>query len=312
MNWSTDEHNTPPKLKGKQPGFKRFFTKEMIATMEKTELFQKHLKPDVLKGEVFPAIRRGEMHFYHKGGCLYKFIGKDLKFEKRHKNYHKYSKGTEGMTCDYEIAKKQCENRYFTGERQLMDKLNRHTFSSERTKIVVLDVEVCLHCKTYGDRKCDLVLLNVEDPNLPKIMFVEGKIFKDSRVNVKVNFAPVVIEQVDRYTMAINEQAVEIVFEYINHIHIINTIFGTNFESPFPASLYNFNVFGFDALVSNHLIPKAKLLVYETPEQLNIHGKHSINMINKELNKEPGENNVMWVAKRTEPTLAEIWEALCK
>ena len=33
------------------------------------------LKADVLNGEVFPAVRKNELHFYYKGGCLYKFAG---------------------------------------------------------------------------------------------------------------------------------------------------------------------------------------------------------------------------------------------
>ena len=32
----------------------------------------KLLKDDIAKGEIFPAIRDNELHFYCKGGCLYK------------------------------------------------------------------------------------------------------------------------------------------------------------------------------------------------------------------------------------------------
>ena len=31
------------------------------------------LKADVFAGLVYPAVRKNQLHFYYKGGCLYKF-----------------------------------------------------------------------------------------------------------------------------------------------------------------------------------------------------------------------------------------------
>lgn len=277
-------------------------------TGESAALFEL-LKTDVYAGEVFPAVRKDELHFYYKGGCLYKFNGSFI----RDKAYEKYSENTEGL-CAYEKAKKQNENKFTNAggcslERQLLDRLNAHTFRLDsKTSTVVLDIEVRLNGEIGESKKCDIVLLNTEQRNLPKIMFVEGKVFGDGRVNVKANSIPKVIEQVNTYTKAIAEQDVEIVFEYINHIQIVNTLFGTEYESPFPSSLYNSRLFGFDLFVKNHLIPTAKLLVYETPTMPTTNGQHSIDTINVSL----GADNVMWVPAGEEPTLDEIWSTLCK
>ncbi len=290
--------------------FQRSFDVSSIdrLTGERAELYKK-LRADVLRGIVFPAVRKNELHFYYMGGCLYKFNGKAFF---RDKQYEKHSQETDGLD-DYEKAKKQNENKYKRAdgslkERQLLDKLNKFTFNpSLRSNVVVLDIEVRLNGEIGGDKKCDLVLLYTDrnSPNpLSKIMFVEGKVFSDNRVNVKVGSLPDVIEQVNTYKKAIDEQSVGIVFEYANHILVINQLFGTEYVAPFCGALYNTHIFGFDQFVNNHLI----YLVYETPEVLNNNGRQSIETIERSI----GRSNIMWVKQGNEPTLEEIWEALCK
>ena len=82
-------------------GFIRNFSQGQIDRMQGEGLFEK-LKADVLKGEVFPAIRKSELHFYYKGGCLYKFVGSSFK---RYNNYEKYGVVFENLS-PYEWAKK--------------------------------------------------------------------------------------------------------------------------------------------------------------------------------------------------------------
>jgi len=279
-------------------GFKRYFdtanlnklTGDSIVAggITKPALFAL-LKADVLKGEVFPAVRVGAIDFYYMGGCLYRLKAASFL---RNPDYEiaKYSKGTTGL-APYEKAKKQNENKFINvrgsaTERRLLDRLYSHTFSSNRkSKVVVLDIEVCLNGNIGGRMKCDLVLLNTEKR---QIMFVEGKIFSDRRVNS--SSTPKVIEQVETYTKAIAEQYEAITEHYANHIKIINELFQTE---------YNPQV---------SLIPSAKLLVYLTPTPPLHHGQKSIKTINAEL----GENNVVWYKQGEEPYIDEIWEALCK
>jgi len=274
--------------------FVRSFDLEKIAKLsaEDTELFAK-LKADTYKGEVFPAVRKNELHFYHGGGCLFIFSGRRLK-RSNEKKYDKkeYNIGTKDLS-KYEKAKKQNENKHASKdgspkERQLLDGLNKHTFDPNRqAKVVVLDIEVRLNGKVDRGKKCDMVLLNTETN---QIMFVEGKVFSDKRMKCGRKKPPEVIEQVNKYTAAIGEQHEKIIEQYSEHIRIINEVFGTEYKQP------------------KDLFGNAKLLVYKTPQDPRENEKRSIKKINEEL----GANNVMWVKGDYEPTIDEIWDALCK
>ena len=242
------------------------------------------LKADVSGGEVFPAVRDNELHFYYKGGCLFKFVkGAFL----RDINYELYSDNAEGLS-PYEKAKKENENKFtntagIETERKLLDRLYRHTFNRElKSKVVVLDVEVNLGGKAV--RKCDLVLLNTETN---EITFVEGKVYSDDRVRSAIGYTPKVIEQVNIYSAALAEQRRNILVQYGEHIRIVNRLFGTSYKAP------------------QKLIEPAKLLVYKTGGGKAENVRYTIDIINEKL----GAGNVMWV-KDEEPTLSEIWNTL--
>ena len=243
------------------------------------------LKADVLKGEVFPAVRQNELHFYYKGGCLYKFAGGSFK---RDKNFEKFGVGFENLH-PYEKAKRENEIKFKNAaggeaERQLLDKLYCHTFNPEKkSKVVVLDIEVNLGGQAV--RKCDMVLLNTQTDEL---MFVEGKVFSDSRVLVANAFIPEVIAQVNTYSAAIAEQHQNILEQYARYVEIINGLFGTAYRVP------------------KILVEPAKLLVYRTPHNPTKNGIYSIDKINAEL----GADNVLWVMADENLALDEIWDCL--
>lgn len=253
---------------------------------ENAGLFNR-LKADAEKGEVFPAVRKNELHFYYRGGCLYKFAGGSFK---RDKNFGKIKTEEQGLS-EYEIAKKQNELRFMRHdgkimERQLLDALNRHTFDfSYSGNTVVLDIEVDLNGTVGRGKKCDIVLLNKRTNEL---MFVEGKVFSDRRVNVAVSFTPEVINQVNTYTSAIAEQNQSIIEQYARHIGILNGLFKTCYRPP------------------EKVIKPAKLLVFGTPATPGINGKYSIDRINAFL----GAENVLWVKESEEPCLDSIWKSL--
>lgn len=245
------------------------------------------LKKDIVAGVVFPAVRKNQIYFYYEGGNLYKFSnGKFM----RDKAFEKYG-GVEGSS--YEIAKKQVENKFTNKmgsakERRLLNVLYRHTFGNERLfDTIVLDIEVNLNGKVACGKKCDLVIYNVPSG---EIMFVEGKVFSDSRVNVTRGNTPKVIEQVKEYSLAIEEQAQTIISQYANHVDIINCLFGSKYPTP------------------KKLIQPAKLLVYETPLKRTENNFYSIDKINASL----GANNVFFVKQGERPSTDEIWNSLCK
>ena len=247
------------------------------------------LKKDISSGEVFPAVRNNQLYFYYRGGCLYKFS--NGKFA-RDKAYAKYGDNTADILT-YEPAKKQIENKFtntkgISKERKLLDELNCHTFNRNRsTNVIVLDIEVNLNGTVGRGKKCDMVLYNLQSRALA---FVEGKVFSDSRVNVKCGAVPEVIQQVQTYSDAISEQEKTIIEQYANHVNIINGLFDTAYEAPLT------------------VIKPAKLLVYETPLSLTENNKYSINTINSSIK----ENNVAWFKKGEKPSIDEIWEGLCK
>ena len=221
---------------------------ELLQSNKNSAIFNL-LKKDIMSGVVFPAVRKNQIYFYYEGGCLYKFSnGKFM----RDKAFEKYGSEIKGLSS-YEIAKKQVENKFTNKmgsvkERRLLNALYSHTFGNERLfDTVVLDIEVNLNGTVSCGKKCDLVLYNVPSG---EIMFVEGKVFADNRVNAKKGNTPEVIEQVNVYSLAIDEQAQTIINEYANHVDIVNCLFGTQYPLP------------------KKLIQPAKLLVYETPLKL--------------------------------------------
>ena len=272
-------------------GFVRCLNEKQIDALysnKNIELFNL-LKNDIKSGEVFPAVRKNQIYFYYDGGCLYKFA--NGKFT-RDKAFEKYGCKTERLS-PYETAKKQVENKFTNikgndKERRLLNSLYRHTYGRERNyNTVVLDIEVNLNGIIGGGKKCDLVLYNVP---LGKIMFVEGKVFFDSRVNVKCGLIPEVISQVNIYTEAIAEQEQNVIKQYKNHVDIINHLFGTKYPAP------------------TKLVQPAKLLVYETPVSLTDNNRYSIDTITTAL----GTNNVAWFKQNERPSTDEIWNSLCK
>lgn len=272
-------------------GFIRCLDEKQIDNLyndKNIELF-KLLKNDILSGLVFPAVRKNQLYFYYKGGCLFKYSNGTFT---RDEAYKKYGLGIAGLS-DYEAAKKQNEIKFTNTkgsnkERQLLDSLNCNTFCGNNTfTTIVLDIEVNLNGTIGGGKKCDLVLYNTQSFEL---MFVEGKIFSDSRVNVKCGLIPEVISQVNTYSVSIAEQEQTIIRQYSNHIKIINNLFGTNYNAP------------------KKVIQPAKLLVYETAVNLTDNNRYSIDTITIVL----GKNNIAWFKQDERPSTDEIWNSLCK
>lgn len=272
-------------------GFLRIFDEKQIASIysdKNRELFNL-LKNDIVSGVVFPAVRNNQIYFYYEGGCLYKFA--NGKFT-RDKAFEKYGCKAENF-LPYETAKMQVKNKFTNikgndKERRLLNSLYGSTFGRERPyNTIVLDIEVNLNGNVARGKKCDLVLYNVQQGAL---MFVEGKVFLDSRVNVRCGSVPEVIEQINTYSAAIKEQTQTIIGQYENHIKIINELFGTYYSAP------------------KRLIKPAKLLVYETPLNLTENNYYSIDTITAAL----GASNAVWFNLNERPSTDEIWDSLCK
>ena len=164
-------------------------------------------------------------------------------------------------------------------ERKLLSRLNSQTFSNPNADYIVLDIEIRTN---IGDaKKCDMILLDKKNSDL---LFVEGKVFSDSRLYGSSNIE--VISQVENYNHKATTYQKDIVMQYQNYIKIVNDLFQTNFPTP------------------QTLQPKAKLLVY----QCDI-GNYDIEKRITAGQKidEALCGNVLWCYKDETPTLEEIF-----
>jgi hypothetical protein len=280
--------------------FIRSFDK--IGALENEDLFTKKLKEDVLAGNVFPAVRKGNIDFYYEGGVLFRFNGSGFSRNRNYKNYTPDGcKKSGDWIDDYDICKEENKFRFSNAtvsmgcptslERQILASLCQHTFNGNgHSAVVVLDIEVRLNFA--NQKKCDLVLL---DTRTGRIMFVEGKIMRDGRMRCKFdpnnNNEPEVIGQVENYSAMIEnkDNAGIICKEYSKHTEIVNKLFGTSYKSEIS------------------IVTPAKLLVYCVPTEQKKNVKYSIDKINEQLRKD----NVMWNYGEYKPSLDEIWSALC-
>ena len=267
--------------------FIRRFEQENIEKLfrgKNADLFAR-LKADVAAGEVFPAVRKDELHFYYKGGCLYAFRGGAFV---RDGAYAKYAVGAGGE--EYELAKAQNAAKFSNvaggaKERRLLDGLYSSTSGAERERVVVLDIEVNLNGSVGGGRKCDLVFLDTQTDTL---VFVEGKVFSDRRMRAAEGYVPPVAQQVKLYSAALAEQHDIILQQYGEHVAIINKLFGTEYCKP------------------KRLCKMVKLLVYETEEPLHERARRVCERLNGLL----GEENILWVKRGERPSCEEIGRAL--
>ncbi len=271
--------------------FVRSFQEKQITALTDTKNAELYglIKNDILTGDVFPAIRKNEIYFYFEGGCLYKFS--NGKFT-RDSAFCKYGSPSENP-CEYAAAKQQNATKYTNAkgtdtERRLLNRLYSHTFTpNQRFRVVVLDIEINLNGTIGKGKKCDLLLYNTLSREL---MFVEGKVFSDNRVNRICGGTPQVIQQVQTYSAAIAEQKQTIIEQYGNYVRLINKIFGTAYALP------------------EKLVQPAKLLVYNTPHLLTDNNRYSIDTVTNIL----GANQILWCRHNEQPSTDEIWNRLCK
>jgi hypothetical protein len=289
--------------------FERSFDTAKILANKNKALYER-LWRDVKDGDVFPAVRKGELDFYYVGGVLFSF-GSSFKRDRAYLKYSGGSKDADGYATEdtflkqglieggfldnYDRFKGENQKKFSDGgepkERQFLGQLYKYTFAASevgRSKAVVLDIEVRLNVDGSG-KKCDMVLFNTETQQL---MFVEGKNFSDSRMKCALDAnrgsCPEVVKQIKSYNSLISKTE-NLSAEYAKQIGIVNALFGTN---------YNTNI---------TCLPEAKLLVYNTPTAPTANQSYSIDVIKEKL----GAHNVLFhYAGETDPTLDEIWRRL--
>lgn len=221
--------------------FERILSDDLIEKLKNEDLFKNYLLPDIKSGIVFPAIRKNEIHFYYKGGRLFKYTDKGF-FS--HIKYafvcpDCYQNGDinqsdlgkldhiNDFTVGYGRIKENCEKYNKGHESEFVSKLfKQYSYINPNTKddIVLLDIEASLESQNedkYQDR-FDIVLLN---KNTSSIKVVEAKLYSNPELKVSRSSKPQVISQIKRYEENIEERKSEIINAYTNYLKIIRKIF---------------------------------------------------------------------------------------
>jgi hypothetical protein len=240
--------------------FKRKFDSESIKRLKSEKLFTENLLPDIVSGEVFPAVRGGYMSFYYKGGSLFKYDRNE--FSTHIKYAFVPEKSDNYVTKDdlvnlkpvdflkgYAKIKKNCKN-YAGDEAKGVSSLFK--FSPMRggaeRRYHLIDIEVAFESKNE-DKKTDRIDILLYDNEEKKLLFCEAKHFSNSEIWANVNSKPEVIEQLGKYNDQILKRGDEIIGQYKNCFGVLRDCFDIPWLND-PEDIYNdcgLLIFGFDS-----------------------------------------------------------------
>lgn len=252
---------------------KRVLNKSVESNFVKSDLWLNKLKKDCIGQNVFLAIRNDEIDFYHKGGKLFGYDGKDFKthlkyasvITRKGKDYltqdelSKYKLSSD-FKSNYSRIKENCSNYSGVEAAGVSAIYHKHSYMSS-SNVVVLDIETSF--KSFDrDRKqdrIDLLLYNIEKR---KLQFIEAKHYSNNELWSKTT--PKIIKQLSRYRKQINKRKDDIIIAYSNYVRIINRLFNCNL--PEPLSIDNdvtLLIFGFD---NDQMGGRLKKLITENHE----------------------------------------------
>jgi hypothetical protein len=235
--------------------FERSF--DGIDDLKKAPLFKDFLLRDITDsgGDVFPAVRKDEMDFYHKGGLLFSY---DTRFETE------YHQGIGSFEEDYERIKENCSLRWKGDERQKVSQLYESLSCAKyerSTSVVVLDIEICLKSegeagKTEHGRDSqldrDIIDLLLFDTESGLLRFFEAKHYKNDAIRADNRHEPNIVDQMNRYKEQLNTDRNvhnEMLKSYAAHVNIINQVFELEPSLPPPQIIdptVRLLIFGFD------------------------------------------------------------------
>ena len=241
--------------------FNRHVENTLIESLKASKLWNEKLKKDCENGEVFLALRNDvsgnndRISFYHGGGNLFNFDGKDFRTHIKYAavidskaDAKTYVSQEELFNCklnpdfssSYDRIKENCSH-YSGDEAEGVSKLCKKSSYLKEEYIVVLDIEIGLWNEEKKDR-IDILLYNTESQ---KLRFVEAKHF--SNKDLWATGEPKVIKQLKGYEKVIADRASEIIKEYGRFIDGINQIFGKKLPEPQEIDpKVSLLIFGFD------------------------------------------------------------------
>lgn len=239
--------------------FVRSFDQDMIIKIKETKLFSDFLKPDILNGKVFPAIRNNSIQFYYKGGLLFKYDkngfqthykylinndwlennkyiinndGEEIKennliiknfvegYDSIKKTLDKYAKPEATLTSEF--YKKSIFKKDVKGDNLLID--IEAAFEKQAEEVDECDVPVTGEKSRVGTDRIDVVFL---DKKAKRVIFCEVKRFDDERIYSKNSKEAEVIGQLKRYKQQIDnkERSKEMVVAYKSALRVYTQLF---------------------------------------------------------------------------------------
>lgn len=240
-----------------------------IKELKNEPLFIEKLLPDIHNGEVFPAVRKNEIHFYYQGGRLFKYDGKDFftnvkyAFNSYKDNDIKQSelknlKPVDNFVDGYEKIKACCQVYSAKSESCNVAKLfKNYSYVISKEEKILLDIEAAMDSESDSKNvdRFDLVLFDTKEAVL---QIVEAKLFSNNEIRAKS--VPSVVEQIKRYENNINKKAEEIINAYKDYVKIVNELFTENerftLNLPEPKKIkntVNLLIFDFDDMQKGKL-----------------------------------------------------------
>lgn len=262
--------------------FERKFDDKDIEALKSKELFTRFICPDCVENrtskQVFPAVRKGRLDFYHAGGKVFTF--------KRTEGFTTHQKYASVLACPekqpyvsedyirdvspiksfidpvkgapndyvYKRIKENCA-AYSRDEARCVSylySLYSAAKAEPKSLIVVLDIEVSFERpdeelpsterQRIGQDRIDLLLM---DTDSGKLRFIEAKLFTNKEI--RSESTPPVLEQLERYRKQMQKNCATILAQYGNHVDALNRIFGRSLPKPTvldpKPSIF---IFGFD------------------------------------------------------------------
>lgn len=193
---------------------KEFHDLESIAANS----FWQYLKRDIETGDVFPAVRKGELQFYYGGGRILRFAKKRFFCNDEYLGERQEGKNSREKTVPldrpsdtYELIKRRCQdhwNKENSGEARATAQLFKaFSFAKKNrtTSSALIDIEVRFPglgpdfvCPDEDRTKQDKIDLLFQLPS-GRLCFVEVKRVDDARVRAREGFEPEFMKQLARY-----------------------------------------------------------------------------------------------------------------
>ena len=229
---------------------------EQINKLREEPLFLDKILPDIKKGIVFPTIRNNKIDFYYYNNCLFEYNGEfktHPKFafvpEKYPDNY--VTSGKEiGEVVDFYKGYENIKERaklYASLEAERIHKIckNGNIFTILKdNEYIVLDINIVFSNNNEEQTKGTIEQLNKDEKSQSqvnillydlkeqKLLFVEAKHFTNKEIRSEEN--PVVVNQIKKYNMIIQNNYDIILQEYSKYIQVINKIFKEELAEKIP------------------------------------------------------------------------------